>query len=372
MSSVLSNPFLIVLLLAVGVLAIGLCEALIRRPLLAAWLVLGITVVTTALGAPGQVGGGVVVRAADAVFALVLVAAVARLLRVERLTTRDRLLIGLALLLAVSLLRGLPRYGLGAVLEFRTFLHVFGAALYFASVRPHPALLERVGRLWLGAGVALAGIVALRWTATFAGFDLGPFAAGHASAQYALRAVDGPTSFIIGQAFVIALPIAQERGRDRDWRRHLAIAFGILVVLLNRRTVWVAVLAGLVLLVLRSKEVRRRLAPLLVGAAVISSVALLALPDSVDSGEDVGSSATNTDTLVGRVEGWEALLTERPQGFEWVIGEPAGSGFSRLVGENKVSSNPHNFYIEVFLRTGIIGLVCMLALYVTALKALRR
>ena len=52
-----------------------------------------------------------------------------------------------------------------------------------------------------------------------------------------------------------------------------------------------------------------------------------------------------------------------------MTGEPFGAGFLRLVEGSEVVASPHNFYIEILLRTGALGLLALLALTVGLLVA---
>jgi hypothetical protein len=39
----------------------------------------------------------------------------------------------------------------------------------------------------------------------------------------------------------------------------------------------------------------------------------------------------------------------------WFMGEPFGASFLRLIEGSEVTAEPHNFYIEMLLRTGCTG-----------------
>ncbi len=55
-----------------------------------------------------------------------------------------------------------------------------------------------------------------------------------------------------------------------------------------------------------------------------------------------------------------------------VTGEPLGSGFTREVQGSEVEAEPHNFYVTVLLRGGVVGLLALVALTVGLLRALWR
>ena len=71
------------------------------------------------------------------------------------------------------------------------------------------------------------------------------------------------------------------------------------------------------------------------------------------SGEPIAQAASNTASATWRVEGWVILLTQWAKSpANWFIGEPFGASFRRLIEGSEVVAGPHNFYIEVLLRTG--------------------
>jgi hypothetical protein len=127
-------------LLVVGGLGIALLELLLRRADVAAALVLGSVVVQAyfidrvpALVLPG----GVQVYVTDIVASLVVGAAVLRLLRQPRFDPFQRWLLLLAVLLLVSLVRGVAAFGMQpSVADFREYLFFAGVAIYFATFPP--------------------------------------------------------------------------------------------------------------------------------------------------------------------------------------------------------------------------------------------
>ena len=53
-----------------------------------------------------------------------------------------------------------------------------------------------------------------------------------------------------------------------------------------------------------------------------------------------------------------------------MVGQPVGSGFTREVEGSEVTAHPHNFYIEIMIRTGLAGLLALIALTAGLLRAL--
>jgi hypothetical protein len=111
---------------------------------------------------------------------------------------------------------------------------------------------------------------------------------------------------------------------------------------------------------------------MVIGGVLLAVAAYVALGGS--SGEDsVLRPAAGTGTLDWRIQGWTELLggmSDRP--MEWLIGEPIGSGFTRVVQGLEVEAEPHNFYVMTLLRAGVVGLLALIALTLGLLRALWR
>jgi hypothetical protein len=84
---------------------------------------------------------------------------------------------------------------------------------------------------------------------------------------------------------------------------------------------------------------------------------------------------SGSGNLSWRVQGWSDVVTAWSRSpADWAIGQPVGSGFTRQV-EGIVTNTQyglHNFYIEILVRTGFVGLVALVALTAGLLRALWR
>lgn len=363
-------------LVVVGLISLVILDTLIAKPTVAAGLVIAVAIIITAFGEVGRIPvGGVPLSVPDGAFVLVTLAGIARLLRTRRVTAAHLLLLLIWALLIFALLQGVSEYGAQAGRELRPFLRFFGPALYFSTIPPEPRLLERLGTVWVRGIVVLLALILVRLAAVATGIDLGPFASRHPSASFALRVLPGYQSFTVGQAFVLLLPAAVLRPNDR-MIRFMVIALGAVTLILNRRTVYVAVLVGLVLIVYRSRALRQGIAPLLFGVVVtIAAAAALfagSLPETSVDEDPAVQSPTDSGTLLVRIEGWEYLLAERQHGIEWMIGAPLGLGFDRVQNGNEVDWNPHSFYVLLLVRVGLVGTVAFLSLYAMSMARLRR
>jgi len=351
--------------------AITAVDALIKRADAGVALILGVTVLDAAFGLnlPSLWIGTTKVNLPDVVFTLVLAAAIARLLRAQRLTPLQRGLLAFGALVLVSLLRGVAVFGVeGSVSEARRYLRLAGGALYLASFPPSQWLNDRIGRIWLAMAAPMMLLVCLRWGEMFAGLQLGPMSDPNGAA---IRAINGDHTFFLAEAFLLTVP-AWRAQRDGTRRlRQLSALLLLFVVLLNRRTIWLALVVSVVVLVLRDRTLGRRALVLLACSAAVAAGVLVSLPQAAADGErPLARGVTETANLEWRIAGWRELIKsgpERPSG--WVFGQPFGGGYARQFGARELETNPHSFYLETVLRTGLAGVVVFILLSGAALRA---
>jgi hypothetical protein len=362
-------------LVIVAALGVGSLELLIRRPELAVALVLGVTVFKAALldRAPSLVlPGGVGVQIHDIVFALLLTAGILRLLRAQRLTMLERCLLLLGIMLLVSLARGAMAFGLQpSVSEFRLYTPFISTAVYFASFPPSSERNDRIGRIWLFATIPMLILVCLRWVQNLAGINLG-VPAEHFGADTAFRVINGPYAFFVSTAVMLTVPFWQLRDERARKLTRVGALLLLFVVLLNRRTVWMTLLAGVAVVMLRRRRLSHRAVLMLIAAAIVTVGAFLAFPRVGSETEPVTNPLT-TGTLDWRIEGWSELVegwSKDP--VDWIVGQPFGTGFARTVEGSEVDAEPHNLYLTTLLRTGVVGLLALIILYVGLLRALWR
>jgi hypothetical protein len=358
------------ILLVAGGLGVILVDWLIKRPDVVAGLVLGSVVVNAvyedavpSLVLPGQTRVGV----PDVVSALVLTAAVARLLRLRRLNRFHRWLVLLSVILSISLIRGVAAFGpQPSIADFRQYLFFAGVALYFASFPPSGELYDRIGRIWLAMAIPMMVLVCLRWLEIFAGIDLGVPAEKY-GADAAIRVIDGAYTFFLACAFILTIPVWL-RGERARWIRWTSVALLLFVLVLNRRTVWLAIVVGVAVLGLRDRRLGRRAIFLVTFGAVVTAIAFVYLGGLQEGTQPLIKSGTGN--LDWRIQGWSELVEAWSHDVtNWVLGQPFGSGFSRKIKGIAETSHPHNFYIETMIRAGVAGLVAVLALTIGLLRA---
>jgi len=350
---------------------VALIEAVVRRSDVGAVLVIGLLlfdelfahVSTSFMLGPVRVGTG------DILFVVMLTAAVARLLRIQRFTTPQRLLIAFGLLVAWSIMRGADPFGVpAAVNEARRFLRFIGVALYFSTVEPRRELLDRIGRLWLGAALGLSALAVMRWGALAAGVTQGMLA----SATGGVRVLTASETLFVAFGAFLAFPMLADP--QRKLTRYLGPAMLVVVVLLQHRSVWVVAASGTVYLLYRQRTLAKHALTALVAAVAVLAVLVSTVfyDEEAAATEQLAQSAQSTGTWEWRVAGWTALLRDSgPEGPEELLtGRPFGTGWERQLGPlgRTVEVSPHNYYLTVFLRGGVLGLAAILLLYGFALR----
>ncbi|WP_416417123.1 O-antigen ligase family protein [Paenarthrobacter aromaticivorans] len=285
------------------------------------------------------------------------------------------LIIGLLILTVVSLLRGIQDYGMGAAInEFRLFLYPFACLLWSMSVDWRNAKMSKLLRLsvvWLGW---LLVAVAFFHMATYGLGSAGEFVSEASGFEQTTRPL------VSGQALVLLIccAVCLWLWRHEQRRGFLVTAciFGAVVILVQQRTVWfVAVAAIGVVFVVGNIRTKRAI----MGGAGMASICLLLVLASGVAGDVIGqlqSAAEDSGTYDARVVSWTNLLSESfERGADTVIfGAPMGIGFGRLEGFDRwVTFAPHNWYLTVYLRCGIIGLTAFVGFLVLTLgMALKR
>ncbi|MGH8931334.1 MAG: O-antigen ligase family protein [Egibacteraceae bacterium] len=374
------NLELIIALVIAAVLMVVLAEWVVKRAEIGVGLMLGCMLLGVALNdnVPGTIPsvsfGPAEIQVTDLAFGLVLGAAVARLARARRLNWAQWGLLLFGVLTLLSLVRGTGEFGPEAsAAEFRGFMRFSAAALYLVSFPPTGWLRERIATLWLVATVPVMLVASLRWLATLTDLRIGVFGAEF---DAAIRSLSGTHTFFLAHAFLLTVPLWEMRGKQARVLKCLSVVLLVFVLLLNRRTVWITLIVGVALIVIRNRKLRRPAVALAVAGAIAASGAFLAFSGEEGAGRGgtpIAQSATSTDTLSWRIDGWRVLLADGPDTpSEWIIGEPFGTGFARRIGGADFESQPHNLYLETLLRTGVLGAALLIGLFGATLLTFSR
>jgi hypothetical protein len=275
---------------------------------------------------------------------------------------------------------GLTQYGTGAGVDFRPFCYVWLGSAFLATFDYDEAFARGMMKFFVIMGAGVCVIAYSRWTLgamddqfyrELERFD--------ATGVALLRVIPAGQAFILSCALLVVVYQATTK-RTQPLALLLSAVFLVTVVALQHRTVWVASCAGFVALALALRRMRTgagaKLFPMLLVAITILSLIAFSgrFQGAVDSVEDqaVRAISTTSGTFVGRVVGWQALLkTWASSGspVTYLVGHPFGSGYQRYgsdFGSVKVGYVPHNVYMLVLYRGGLIGLFAFIWIFAQA------
>lgn len=280
----------------------------------------------------------------------------------------------------LSFIIGLGEFGRYAGTEFRPFFYIWVAGLYGCVADFDENDLRRMGRwcVWTCyglIGIALFLIIGIRIGFVSQGDMLDRIVDGAV-----FRPIGSHATFFIAVVGLVQLMAWLRRTGTRYTGFH-ALVLLLVVVLMQHRSVWVAALFGfLMVLVMERRNVPERLPlvgwSLLLVSPVVAIAAWAGLFDNLI--EDlVRSSVTMFDsqgTFAARVDGWDRLIetwTSASNGAI-AIGLPFGYGYTRLFRGQLIEFAPHNWFLDLVLRVGVVGLIFYTAAALLSMfKALR-
>lgn len=296
----------------------------------------------------------------DVAMISVLGATVVRLVQVSgrsRVPVAVSALLVLAVVLAVSFVRGVVDFGPQAAgVEFRRYLGFLALAAYVVSFRPDQELLRTLTWMFVAVAYLLLGLTLSRWVVAVMAGEPGR-----------LRVIGARETLLMTQAMLLTFHLVLVRNAGRFLRWTAAILLPV-VILLQHRTIWIILIVAFLVMAARERKLRSRLATGLGIATVVGAVGAVLIYGE-QSGDVLAGSATEGSTFVWRLIGWRTLLQEHAANpFEMLFGEPFGSGFARFLPElgYTVDVTPHNFYVTLLLRGGVVALVCLLGAYLFA------
>lgn len=262
-----------------------------------------------------------------------------------------------------SFIVGLNTYGRNAGAEVRPFFYLWVAGLYCTAADFNEADLRRIGRWCVWTAYALIGIAAYYWIAVETGFvdRKGLFDADDET--YVFRPVGAHAALVLALVGLVQT-MAWLRGSGTRFSGMHAALFLAFVVLIQHRSVWVATVVGLLaIFVLERRHLPRRFALLLAFTLSLTlGLAVAGASGALDDlarrlVESIRSMDDNVGTFSGRVDGWVRLLENWWQASTatQLFGFPFGHGYTRQYRGVVVEWAPHNYYIDLLLRVGIVG-----------------
>lgn len=344
------------------------------------WLVLALFLIDAcAVSLPG-LQAGIYLYPQDAVFLLIAVAALIRILFISEWTLLKTVWLGLGGMLFGSFLLGLVEFGKTAGVEFRGYFYFWTGTAYFMSFPLDDKKQSQLLRAWVTCTVAVLLLVWVRWLGEPLGLFTGQWSKGGYS-YLPFRVINAAQTLFLAYSLIFCLYAWTKGMPGRGWSWLIAL-IATTVLVLRHRSVWAVVVISLLLILLIEKERRFSLfgrISLLAGVGLVVAIPLIAsgyLDQVITMLKESFEEATNTrnSTFIWRVEGWQVLLDDWYNAglLTHLFGSPFGSGFSRYLkgGTEVIKVDAHNHYVGTLLRVGMLGLMLLLASYGIALKRL--
>lgn len=265
--------------------------------------------------------------------------------------------------IAVSLINGLATFGPNtAVNEFRSFLYPLGMVAWFLNQDWMNDSRRHRFRRWVlvtGLAITVAGLIHI------ALYGLGQADSFVVSALSGEEMTSRPLTS--DQAAMLALfGLLLFKFWETEKRRqysYLGLVFIGLAIISQHRSVWVALAIALVPIALRLRHVAAtRFVVGVIAAAVVGAMVLLSgAADGIV--QPLIYSAQRGGTYLGRLDSWSTLVSMAFDRGAWsvIFGEPFGFGYLRPEYRGfMISYAPHNWYVSIFLRLGLVGLALFL------------
>ncbi len=353
-----------------GMMSMWLLRTSSARGTLCVALLLVNLVLETALVEPPSLDVGIQVYALD-VIALLMAGTLLASFMFRQLAVRGVptvLWLGLGLLIVMSFVDGVRLYGKTAGVDVRPNIYFWIAGLYCCLVEFTERDIRQMARWCVWTAYALIGIAIYRWVGWLIGFI--PLSAiAEVGAGNEFRALPSGAAFCLAAVGLVQF-MAWLRGSGTRLSGLHAIVLAAVVVVLQHRSVWLAAAVGYSLvLVQQHAHMPRRLLWLiglfLAGGAGVAIATHTGALDRLASSlwESTISITDPRSTTTDRVFGWEALMSEwieSPLGTI-LFGYPYGTSYRRVVERVVVEYSPHNFFVQLLLRVGVVGTVLFVA-----------
>jgi len=275
-------------------------------------------------------------------------------------TTQTLVLVYLAVFF-LSFLRGILAYGINASgNEVRGEGASLIGLLYFFTIPLDQETIEKFLRyyVYFAIGLFFIGVLA------YSGFHVGTVAWTHDHTSDE-RVLPSSAAGAIGLASVILISWIAHRSAKR-WMFWAAPLLFSMAILLQTRTVWVMLIAMTCAVPFVDWKLLKKLVPmLLAGTFCLVALGIAFYSNSQGLSNHLEESASDSGTLVWRINGWRFLIMDDDQTPETVlIGKSFGSHFFHFdpQGGAYTDAPPHSEYITQFLRVGVVGIIPLLFL----------
>lgn len=373
----MSAVFLFNLLFGVAAIAGGIFGAfsMALKPLLAVYLIFALMVFETTLLQPVYLDAGIIFYPADILFLMISAAFMIRTASIVKTNRVPRAWWILGITQFILFIWGVGMVGKTAGVDYRIHFYAWIATAYFCTVKASPALLQRINNALVFTACALCLLIYYRWVSAALDPVYAALLEEFVTTGVSFRVVGSSPTLIIAMAACALMYKATTKGISfAQWL--LMPIFVLTVIALQHRSVWVSLAAGIMILTYAMQRQRGA------GKTAIAILAL-ALPlvfgasfagkdssviASVKSSADRAMS-TDEGTMVSRVSRWNELLenwVNSRNPVTYAIGKPYGSGYASVVsedGKQTVDFSPHNHFVHILYRGGLLGLFATLSVF---------
>lgn len=276
------------------------------------------------------------------------------------------LLLAVVLTTGVLALVGAARFGIdGSFNEYRGIFYLFPPVLFVAVTLQTAADVDWLVRVWVLLAFVLSGIAVLHWL---------QYGLGNSQTLLLVNGVEQtgrglPASggLVVAQGALLLIFSRRPLAWSPLIRQLGATWLLIVVALLQHRTVWLLTVVTLIAsLALDTNRFRRRQVGRTLAAATYGAVSLgIALATfgghvAADFGRSWSEAFGPDSTLQWRLSGWTQLLRTNSGVFDWAFGHPFGAGYARVFHGETVTVPPHNFFVQLLLRGGVVAMVFLI------------
>jgi hypothetical protein len=278
---------------------------------------------------------------------------------------------------------GLAMHGTSAGVDYRPHFSAWAGAAYLATFSQDERFIRRLLLAVQFIAYGMMAVAVFRWVGSAFDPAFARKVDYFVTTGVPFRVLWSPPTFVIGMAMLISIfYAATDRLKGGHWL--LAMLFAAFVLVLQHRTVWVAGLGGVGMLAFVLSKARAgvgmKMAAAGVGLVVLVGVMATSLQGVSGSIQAQAERAVSSGGTFagGRVSSWVALLkdwTGSGSPATYLVGKPFGSGYDRYTSEfakEAVHNQPHNYYVHLLFRGGLIGLIAFLWVMWHAAAALRR
>lgn len=283
-----------------------------------------------------------------------------------------------------SLGTGLLSFGTAAGVQSRDYVHFVFVVSYLLSFEYDRQLVEHLCKVLATLAMALVLVTIYRWIVYYTPIPSLLPPGGVYNIDGAMRVVWSSDALLMGLVLIgLAFFGEVTQSFRKSWPLMLVLL--AMVLLLQHRSVWLAVLTGAMGPLVaggRTSSAVKRLAVfaaifMLIVAPVLLSERGAGLADQL--GSRTSSALRAQGTASDRLQGWSAMLTKWSQAGprSIAVGNSFGTPNTRYVisteGElRKVDYFAHNMYVQTLFNTGLVGLAGFLGVLWFVLSRLRR